>query len=184
MAVPGYSDFHLQVDPGAIKATYLRKENGQKIEKTGPDRSTEVNFDFSTYFKNILPIENEDIEKEPPENYAKEHKELGAYLFSFLFPKPIADFFHESYYHSIEIDRRSGMRIRLQVNDKKLSNVAWEFLYDDTLDRYLCTEITTPFTRYYDGLPKLINLVNNTEEERTKRNIVVKTLFVSANAMQ
>lgn len=173
-----YSDFHLQIDDEVIRAAYLKRD-GNKIED---GKSVKSALDPRIHEK-IKLIEDEEIDSLTPKSYRSNHEDLGRALFSFLFPQEISRYFHDSYFDSKD-NGKTGLRVRLETNQKLLSNIPWELAYDDEFKTYLSTEVTTPFTRYFGGLQKLITYMDNYgDEERPKQIITAKALFISANAV-
>ncbi len=75
-------------------------------------------------------------------------KWLGTSLFKAVF----VDEIHANLRRSEDIAKNNqcGLRIRLHLNDPKLINIPWEYLYDPTFDRFLCTSSLTPITRFLD----------------------------------
>ena len=50
----------------------------------------------------------------------------------------------------------AGLRIRLRLTDvPELADLAWEYLYNPTLNRFLALSVETPIVRYLD-LPQRI----------------------------
>jgi hypothetical protein len=176
-----YNDFHLQVGQNNIKATYLRVDPNHEIKKTA--KSANVRFDLKKYVELSIPIEEESLGDQ--KSYENQHKDIGKFLFSFLFSDVIDPFFHESLNQSIKEDLKDGLRLRLYVNDPKLSNVAWEFVYDDTeIKEYLCTLDTTPFTRFPHDIKHLHNMLLEQDNSKiVNQQTTVKALFISANAI-
>lgn len=171
-------DFHIQIDKDNIIMTSLRIDHDNKLHTDS--KTANKQFDMKEYIKLIQPIEAEKLDDN--NSYDDEHKQLGTFLFEYLFPQSLSDFFHESYNNLKREERR--LRIRLFVNDAKISNVAWEFLYDKQLQRYLCTFPRTPLTRFPYDAKELANLLEREKLRTSNKQTQISTqlLFVAANA--
>jgi hypothetical protein len=176
------NDLHIQINSDSVRATFLRIGPDNKLQK----RSTETankKFDLKEYVKLIGLIENESLKaSDNASQYDSEHMALGKFLFDFMFAAPLDEFFHKSYADDIKKEER--LRLRLFVNDPKLANVAWEFVYDPKLERYLGILPRTPLTRFLGDDEKLARLLLEQEANVAYRpENPAHLLFVSSNAI-
>jgi CHAT domain len=176
------NDLHIQINSDSVRATFLRIGPDNKLQKTSTKMANKK-FDLKEYVKLIGPIENESLKSSGnASQYDSEHMALGKFLFDFIFAAPLDEFFHKSYVDDIEKEER--LRLRLFVNDPKLANVAWEFVYDPKLDRYLGILPRTPLTRFLGDDEKLVSLLLE-----QKANVAYRPenpahlLFVPSNAI-
>lgn len=51
--------------------------------------------------------------------------------------------------------QEKGLRVKLRIQDPRLANLPWEFLYDARRDAYICLSQQTPLVRYLE-LPQTI----------------------------
>ncbi len=75
-------------------------------------------------------------------------KTFGAKLYNSLFQREVATCLHRSLGLT---ENSSGLRIRLRTAEApEYSNIPWELLYDQILDRFLALSKKTPLVRYID----------------------------------
>lgn len=78
---------------------------------------------------------------------------FGAELFDLLFTGEVRnryDVSQERVHH-----QEKGLRVKRCIQDPRLANLPWEFLYDARWDEYLCLSQQTPLVRYLE-LPQSI----------------------------
>ncbi|MFZ4656936.1 MAG: SUMF1/EgtB/PvdO family nonheme iron enzyme [Caldilineaceae bacterium] len=78
---------------------------------------------------------------------------FGAELFDLLFTGEVRnryDVSQERVHH-----QGKGLRVKLRIQDPRLANLPWEFLYDSRRDGYICLSHQTPLVRYLE-LPQTI----------------------------
>jgi hypothetical protein len=76
-----------------------------------------------------------------------EIKAFGQRLFNSVFDGEVRSFLRQSQEEARQ-KGSPGLRIRLQLNDvPELGQLPWEYLYDPTLDNYLCLSKATPVVR-------------------------------------
>jgi hypothetical protein len=74
-------------------------------------------------------------------------KEFGGRLFDEVFKGAVGDAFIAS--TALAASKGAGVRIRLRLGDgPQLGDVPWEFLYDESTNRFLCQAAETPVVRY------------------------------------
>lgn len=87
-----------------------------------------------------------------PANAARalhEAKDVGGRLLQALFPGPALTCLVASLAHARAQEK--GLRIRLRLSDSpELAEYPWEFLYDASVDRFLCLSAQTPVVRYLE----------------------------------
>jgi len=161
-----------------VTLTSLKLDQDNKIKKS--DVTAERQFDLKEYVRLIKPIESETFDSD--KSYDSEHVRLGTFLFDFLFGNHLEDFYRKTYE---DLENGERLRIRLFVNDAKLSNIAWEFVYDSKLTRYLSIFPRYSLTRFPGDVSKLKDLIErpkvNTWNRQRQAN--AQLLFVSANAI-
>jgi hypothetical protein len=74
-------------------------------------------------------------------------KEFGGRLFNEVFKGAVGDAFVAS--TTLAASKGAGVRIRLRLGEgPQLGDVPWEFLYDESANRFLCQAAETPIVRY------------------------------------
>jgi hypothetical protein len=174
-----YNDFHIDVHSDTIRATYFRINARYELSRsisTAPNMLDKVKYE-----QLVGPIKNE-----KKQTYLGEEIELGKYLFKCLFAGDIVDLFRQSLKESTEEDKKTGLRLRLNVEDPELFNIPWEFAFDDEAGktgRFLCTLVSTPFTRFSGGADDLLSVLQKPQYDVNKEeNVPLKTLIIAANA--
>ncbi len=82
-------------------------------------------------------------------------KEFGSALFEAIFQKDVRSLYKSSL-DLIEAKKEAGLRVRLHLQDApELSHLPWEYLYEASINQFLCLNRRTPIVRYLD-LPKVI----------------------------
>jgi hypothetical protein len=147
-------------------------------------QSAHIDFNLEEYKKLYQPLEDISIgEIYDNGTYDSLAARLGKYLFGVMFPGELNGFFHDSIDKSKK-DARDGLRFRICVNRTDLSNVNWEYLYDNELSRYLSTYTQTPFTRFHGNQNEnpqdtLLSLLK--DNGRREKKPKARTLFVTSN---
>jgi hypothetical protein len=73
-------------------------------------------------------------------------REFGTTLFNALFAGDVAKAFRESTFKARS--ERKGLRVRMRIEEAKLSALPWEFLYDPHAGDFICLQSDTPLVRY------------------------------------
>lgn len=174
-----YDDFYLQVEPGKVTAVCLTTDSLNNLQKSSP-KAEGPNFDFDKYAELLNPIRTEDLGS--ASSFESAHKSMGEYLYDFLLSGGISSFFHDCY--DAAKNNNKGLRLRLNTADFRLSNVAWEFIFDNDMGRYLCTFDDLPFTRFVGDIDYLVQVLNRKEatDSSSAEKFIAKTLLLCANA--
>lgn len=142
-----YSNFDLEFQK--IESEYLVKARsfaGEAKHRFPLPFSKEAARDF------VLRIENSISTKSQKVDFIKE---FGSALFDSIFQKDVRSLYKSSL-DSIEAKKEAGLRVRLHLQDApELSHLPWEYLYEASMNQFLCLNHRTPIVRYLD-LPKVI----------------------------
>ena len=135
MAVITYVNFDLLID---------RTNDGYRVLVVdSPAGQSSVGF--------ILPFSRQELDTLlPTRSIAKSaDKDIGAKLFELVFNGDV----RITFLRSFDLAQREnfGLRIRLRLaNVPELADLPWEYLYDQTSNRFLGLSTQTPIVRYFD----------------------------------
>ena len=134
MAVITYVNFDLLID---------RTNDGYRVLVVdSPAGQSSVGF--------ILPFSRQELDTLlPTRSIAKSaDKDIGAKLFELVFNGDV----RITFLRSFDLAQREnfGLRIRLRLaNVPELADLPWEYLYDQTSNRFLGLSTQTPIVRYF-----------------------------------
>ena len=143
-----YQDFDLLIEPepsGGYRARVLRSPSGESA-------SRQFTLPFSD-----LELENFMLKvgqgrhgtRGPGRPETAPLKEFGGKLYGAVFQDELRDILQRSLSQTHE--QRVGLRLRIRLTDTpELTDLPWEFLYDQRHNRFLAQSHRTPLVRYLD----------------------------------
>jgi hypothetical protein len=174
-------DLYLKIEDDAVTATYYSADVNEKLVAPEPKRVSKPKMDFKEYNDLLAPIVEELDSGKESSPLDKHYEALGQFIYNELFPGDLDDFFKNL---TKALKPESKLRLRLYVASSRLTNVAWEFAYSKSMDRYVSTSDKTPFTRYpYDSEFLTNSIASRRNKVSEKKVLITRLLCVPANAI-
>lgn len=142
--------------PVNVDLAFSRRGRSYQVDLSGPDARSAGSFSMPhskadlADFRRLIATASGDDWDSASDAPAEAVKAFGGKLFDALIDGPTA-----SAFRSIEgasEPASAGLRLRLLLAETpELMNVPWEYLYDRTLNRFLCLSKDTAVVRYLDA---------------------------------
>ena len=158
VAVIGYTDFDLEVLPDGpgYRTRVLSAPTGAGTSTTFPALDDAALRDVLGHVAHPRDAVHVGELSKPVQNSVQRLKGFGAGLFGTLLAGEVGEAFAASRRETAA--RATGLRIRLKLSSD-LTHVPWEFLFHQTLDRFLGLSVDTPIIRSLD-VPEPVGIVH------------------------